>query len=106
MNSLLCGCCYRRNARGCFRQRLANAVARGSSNYIVAIEGGIQRNGLEEVDVKLAAKPAKFVERQFTQFHALCQRKSNCVADLLMRRTEGNALVHKVGGRGHRVQVA
>ena len=59
-----------------------------------------------EILVELAAELAQFIQAQLVQFHALFQRKANRVADLLVRRAEGNALVHEVGRRGHRIQIA
>ncbi len=52
------------------------------------------------------AELAQFFERQIAQFDAFFDGEAHGVADLLVRRAEGNALVDKVSRRGHGIQIA
>jgi hypothetical protein len=59
----------------------------------VAVQGRLDRNRGEEVLGKLIAKVRQLFERQRLQLASRLQSKSNRIADLLMRLTEGNSLV-------------
>ncbi len=89
-----------------FAAKPAARAPRRSADYVVAIERGLERDSGEEVLVELLAELAQFIERQIAEFDAFFDGKANCIADLLVRGAEGNALVNEIGCRGHRIQIA
>ena len=91
---------------GCGIERLLHALARGSADHVVAIERGVKRDRSVKIFAELLAKLAEFRERQLVQFDTFLQSVTNGVPDLFVRLAEGNAFVHKIGGRSHGVQIA
>src|SRR5580658_2667074 len=84
----------------------AHPVARGSADDVVTIERSFKSYGGEEVCIELGSESAQLFEREVVEFDAFLKRKSNGVADFLMRCAEGNALVNEIGCRAHGVKVA
>ncbi len=72
----------------------------------MAIECGFDCDGGEKVFVEFFAELAQIGEGKIVQLDAFFKGEANGVADLLVRGTEGNSLVHEVGGGGHGVEVA
>ena len=87
-------------------ERLAHALARGSSDHVVAIERGRQGHGRIEVLRELVAELAQFVERQIVQLDTFFKGEAHRVSDLLVRGAEGNAFVNEVSCRCHGIQIA
>src|SRR5271169_4840548 len=100
------GFCQRGNLLRCPRQRLANARTRRSSDHIVAIERGLERNGCVEVFAELRTELAQLIERKVAEFDAFFESKANGVSDSFMSCAERHAFVHEIRGSAHRIQIA
>src|SRR5580698_1332355 len=103
---LVFGIDERGDAFGGGRKGFLHACARGAADYVVTIERSFKSYGGEKVRIELGSESAQLFEREVVEFDAFLKRKSNGVADFLMRGAEGNALVDEIGCRGHGVEVA
>src|SRR5271157_968695 len=101
MNGLLS---QRGDAPGCGGEGLTHALARGSSNHVVAIERGLQSDGGEKILSELGAKLAQFIEGEIAQLDSLLNGEAHGIADLFVRGAEWNALVNEISCRGHCIQ--
>src|SRR5579863_8592557 len=72
----------------------------------MAIERGLESDRCIEVLTELTAKLLQLIQAQIAKLRTLLQGETNCIADLFVRRAEGNSLVHEIGGTGHRIQKA
>jgi len=72
----------------------------------MAVESRRQGHRRIKILTELRAELAQLLERQVAEFHALFQRESNCIANLLVRGAERNVFVNEIRCRGHRVQIA
>ena len=84
--------CKRRNPLRRPIKCRAHAVPRSSSDHVVAIERGVQRNGREEVLTEFRAKLAQLFDGQAIEFDALVDSETNSPADFLVAERKGTPL--------------
>src|SRR6516165_421989 len=96
----------RRDLFSCGRKCISHTIARGTADYVVAIERRCEVDSRIEVIAKLIPKLPQFIELQVAEFNALFERKAHRISDFFVSRAEGNAFVNKVRRRGHGVKVA
>ena len=88
------------------RQSLLDTIGRGSTDYVVAVDGGLQGNRLVEVRAKFRAESFKVAGRKCVEFQSLLECKANGVSDNFVSLTEGNSLVGEIGCGGHCVEIS
>src|SRR6187402_519430 len=96
---------HRMNTLASGNQGVANALCRCSADYVVAIQGSPQRNRIVEILSKLFAELFELSDRQLIQLASAVQAKTDGLANLFMRRAEGNTLVDEIGRRSHCVEI-
>src|SRR6185312_5113428 len=79
---------------------LADTCPRGAANHVVAIERGLQRDGLKEVLLELLAELVQFVQRQIAEFAAFIETVANSVTDLFVGLAKWQTLVDEVRSGG------
>ncbi len=87
-------------------QGSTHPAPRGSADYVMAVQRGLERDRGEEVVSKLRAQRLQLSQSECIQLAPALKSEAHSIADNLMRLAEGNALVGKVGGGGHGIEVA
>src|SRR5580698_1942604 len=82
----------------------ADTRACGAADDVVAIEGGFEGDGREEVRVEFGAELAELVERKVAELAALVEAEAHSVADFLVGFAEGHAFVDEIRGGRHGVE--
>src|SRR5258707_14788131 len=68
-----------------------------ASGHVVTCQHGIQTQAGIKVFGELGTKLAQLWQRKVSQFTTLFQTITDCIANMLMRFSEGNSLVNQIG---------